>query len=276
MAASPTGIAGLFGATVATAFLFAGWETPLYLGEEARERHVNPGKAARLGVLFVLVWYTILVVIFQGMASRHDILAHGSDALSYAGTLALPQPWARLISVAVILAVVAVTQVLLIVGSRLILAMARDGLLPAGLGRVHPRYKTPWVATIVLALIPVIVLIPYLISSGASTAIGDVISSGGLFYLLIYGIVAGTCVWYYRRSIRRGTAAVLVSVVLPLIGGVFLLFAFVNGIRTQTAIVSVVVGVIVVLCLIVGVWGRYSLKVPYFEQHRQSDKEPGT
>jgi amino acid transporter len=41
--------------------------------------------------------------------------------------------------------------------SRILFAMARDGKLPAFLARVHPRYKTPYMSTLVVALISLMV-----------------------------------------------------------------------------------------------------------------------
>jgi len=59
-------------------------------------------------------------------------------------------PWAHfLISVGALTGITSVLMVLMLSQPRIMLAMARDGLLPAGFfASVHPRFRTPWKATI--------------------------------------------------------------------------------------------------------------------------------
>jgi len=265
---SPTGMAGLLSAFVICGFLYAGWEAPLVLGEESKEAHFNPGRAAILGTLFLTVWYTFLIVVFQGVASQKDIAAHGTDFLGYAGSLLLPDPWGRLLSLAVLSAVFATTQMQLSESSRVTFAMARDRLLPYALSAIQRTYRTPWIAALVLGVIPPLALIPYLASSAATTAIGYIISADGLLYLLMYGIIAGACVWYYRRLLGKTTRDLFVSGVIPLVGGLINIGIFVYGVATQTAQVSLVTAVLVVLCAVAAVVARFASNSPYFTQGR--------
>ena len=129
---SPTGWTGIASAAVICGFLYAGWEAPLTLGEESQNAHFNPGRAAMLGVVFLTIWYSFLVIVFQGLASQKEIAAHGTDILGYAGSLLLPDPWGRLLALAVLSAVFATTQMQLTESSRVTFAMARERLLPGG------------------------------------------------------------------------------------------------------------------------------------------------
>ena len=71
-------------------FLYRGWEATAVLGEESTMAKVNPGRAMMLGTGFLTVWYTFLIIVFQGVSSQKDVLAHGTDILAYAGTLLVP------------------------------------------------------------------------------------------------------------------------------------------------------------------------------------------
>jgi amino acid transporter len=263
---SPTGFSGIASAVVICGFLYAGWEAPLVLSEESEKPHFNPGRAAILGVIFLTVWYTFLIIVFQGVASPKDIQAHGTDVLAYTGTLLLPQPWARLLPLAVLSAVFATTQMQLTESSRVTFAMGRDELLPRGLARIHRAYRTPWVAALALGMIPAIALIPYLASSAATTAIGYIISADGLLYLCMYFLIATACVWYFRSVLASGVTNLLLSGVLPLIGGLAVLAVFIYGLTTQTHQVSIVAGAIVVLCLVAAIIARFVSRAPYFKQ----------
>lgn len=263
---SPTGIAGLISALVICGFLYAGWEAPLVLGEESKEAHFNPGRAAILGVIFLTVWYTFLIMVFQGVSSQQDIAKNGTDFLGFAGRLLLPDPWGRLLSLAVLSAVFATTQMQLTESSRVAFAMARARLLPNGLSKVHALFRTPWIASLVLGVVPPLALIPYLASTAATTAIGYVISADGLLYLLMYAVIAGACVWYYRRLLGTSARNMLESGVLPAIGGLANLAIFAYGIKTQTAQVAVVAGALVIACIVWAVLARLTSSAAYFKQ----------
>jgi amino acid transporter len=261
---SSHGFSGLANAAVVCGFLYAGWEAPLVLGEESTKPHFNPGRAAILGVVFLTIWYTFLVVVFQGVAPPEKILALKTDVLTYAGTVLLPSPWSKLLPLAVFSAVFATTQMQLAESSRVTFAMARDRLLPSSLARVHQAFRTPWIASLALGVIPPLALIPYLAYSGATTAIGYIISADGLLYLLMYFIIAAACVWYYRQYIRASTRNLIGSGVVPLIGALFNLVVFVYGLAKQVHQISIVAGVLVVLCLAWALLARATSNAPYF------------
>ncbi len=272
---SPHGFSGLANAAVVCGFLYAGWEAPLVLGEESTEPNYHPGRAAILGVVFLTIWYTFLVVVFQGVAPPAKILALKTDVLTYAGTALLPSPWSKLLPLAVFSAVFATTQMQLAESSRVLFAMARDRLLPSGLSRVHQAFRTPWVASLVLGVIPPIALIPYLASAGATTAIGYIISADGLLYLLMYFIIAAACVWYYRHFIRASSRNLVGSGIVPLVGAIFNLLVFVYGLAKQVHQISIVAGVLVVLCGVWAVLARASTDAPYFSQEMVAHPRDG-
>lgn len=266
---SPNGWTGIASAAVIGGFLYAGWEAPLTLGEESKEAKFNPGRAAILGVVFLTVWYTFLIIVFEGVASPADIATNRTDILAYAGSLLLPDPWGRLLSLAVLSAVFATTQMQLTESSRVTFAMARERLLPPALAQINRAFRTPWVAAIVLGVIPPLALIPYLYLQSATTAIGYIISADGLLYLAMYSVIAVSCVWYYRRLLGKSTRDLLLSGVIPLIGGLSVLGLFVYGLATQSSEVSIVAGLLVVACLVLGVLARVTLKGGYFTDERE-------
>lgn len=264
---SPNGFSGIADAGVICGFLYAGWEVPLILSEETRKPNFNPGRGAILGVIFLTIWYTFLTVVFQGVAPQSQILAHGTDVMSYAGTLLLPQPWARLLPLAVFSAVFATTQMQLTESARILFAMGRDRLLPKVFGKVHQTFQTPWIACLVLGCVPPLFLIPYLVSSAATTAIGYIISADGMIYLVMYGAVALGCFWYYRKVLTSSVGNLLITGVAPVIGGLGVLALFAFGLTTQTPQVAIVAGVLVALCILSGIIAAATMRQhPYFRQ----------
>jgi len=136
------------------------------------------------------------------------------------------------------------------------------------LARIHQGFRTPWIAAVVLGVIPPLAMIPYLYNQSATTAIGYIISADGLLFLAMYFIIAVSCVWYYRRLLGRSTRDLLFSGILPLVGGLSMLGLFLYGLTTQATEVSVVAGGLVLACLVVGVVARLVLHGPYFTDVR--------
>ncbi len=259
------GFKGITSAAVPIAFLYLGWESTLVLSEETTNSKVNPGRAAILGLVFLIIWYTLLTVVFQGIASPQNIIAHGTDVLAYAGTILLPGPFERLLPVAVFVAVFGTTQLQLIASSRVVWAMARDKLLPNFLSSLS-KHQAPLWAGIILGAIPALALIPYFASTSANAAIGDVISAAGIWYLFMYAVIAFTSVWFYRRSLMRNARFFVGSGLVPVIGGIMMVIALVYGLIKQSPAIAWVGGLTIVVCLIVGAVYAALSKRDYFGQ----------
>ena len=232
------GFKGLAEAAVVCGFLYLGWEATANLGEESTKANVNPGRAMMMGTAFLTLWYTFLILIFQGVSSQKDVLAHGTDVLAYAGQLLVPGFLGRALPLAVLIAVLGTSQIQMVEPSRVLYAMARDRLIPRFFGFLSRTHQTPWASLVLLAAIPPLLLIPYLASSSANKAIGYVISASGMLGLFMYFVIALSSVWFYRSQLRRSLGAALLQGVLPLLGGLFMGLIFFYGLTTQAPAVA--------------------------------------
>ncbi|MGG6498278.1 UNVERIFIED_CONTAM: amino acid permease, partial [Bacteroidetes bacterium 56_B9] len=61
--------------------------------------------------------------------------------------------FAKIVKVGAIVGLTSVVLVLMYGQTRIFYTMARDGLLPRVFSSVHPRFKTPWINTIVVAIV---------------------------------------------------------------------------------------------------------------------------
>ncbi len=274
------GFKGLAEAAVPCGFLYLGWEATAVLGEESTHKNVNPGRAMLMGTLFLTFWYTFLIVVFEGVSSQAAVLKNGTDVLAYAGTLLVPGFLGRALPLAVLVAVIGTCQIQMTEPSRVLFALARDRIIPRVFGFLNRAHQTPWAALLILAAIPPILLIPYLASSSANHAIGDIISADGMFGLFMYFVIALSSVWFYRAYLRRSIVTFLVLGVLPLLGGLFMGAIFFYGLTTQATVVAWVAVAGVALAFILGalvVW-RAAPSSPFFaeiEQRRQADRMAG-
>jgi amino acid transporter len=261
------GIHGLANAGVTCAVLYAGWEAVSVVGEESTKPRQNPGRAMIGSVAFLIVWFTGLIMVFQGISSQKTVLAHGGDVLAYAGSLLAPGIWGRILPLAVLIAVIGTTQLQMTEASRLLYAFARDRLLPNFLGKISKKHQTPWAALTVLGLIPPIFLIPYLASSSFFNVITHIISSGGELYLFMYFVVAASSVWFYRSQLTKSGRSMLVGGVLPLVGGALMLILCIYGMTTEAGVVTgVALGIIIASYVAAFIIVRVAKSSPFLEE----------
>ena len=133
-------------------FAFIGGESSLSASGELR----NPSRTVPLGLLMgvatVVSIYFGLQLVAEGVLGA-DLPAQTTTPLA-AVAEQLMGPWGRsLLLGAVTLSIFALVNGDLLVSPRCLYAAAKDGLLPAPLARVHPRFHTPYVAILVFATI---------------------------------------------------------------------------------------------------------------------------
>ena len=138
---------GMMAGAAIVFYAYIGFDSVSTHAEEAR----NPSRDVPIGIIASLTLCTILYIavaaVLTGMMpyQQIDIDAPIAKAFSQVGL-----PWAHgLISFGALTGITSVLMVLMLSQPRIMLAMARDGLLPSGFfGSVHPRFRTPWKATI--------------------------------------------------------------------------------------------------------------------------------
>jgi APA family basic amino acid/polyamine antiporter len=147
---APGGMSALF----ATAgFVFVSYGGLLKVATVAEEV-AKPGRNVPLGMILslavVLLSYALMVVITIGVLDA-GLLRNSLTPISD-GAGAFLGPWGRTaMGVAAVLAFVSTANAGIMAASRYLLALSRDHLLPAFLGRVNDRYRTPHVALLFTA-----------------------------------------------------------------------------------------------------------------------------
>jgi amino acid transporter len=150
-------LATIAGATSIAVLSFLGFDGISTRSEESVGKADAVGRATLIslllvGALFMLqTWVAADLARGMRFASAETAFYEIAD---YAGG-----PWLRLlvIVVSVIATAIANAMAAQAAVSRILFAMARDGKLPAALARVHPRYKTPYISTISVAVVSLVV-----------------------------------------------------------------------------------------------------------------------
>jgi APA family basic amino acid/polyamine antiporter len=149
------GVGGIFAGAALVFFAFIGFDVVATTAEETRnpQRDMPIGIIASLAICTVLYCAVSLVVTGMVPYQELDPAAALANAFVFHG-----QTWmATLISAGAVAGLTTVVLTLLIGATRIIFAMSRDALLPVGLAKVHPKFRTPWVISIVVTIIVAVV-----------------------------------------------------------------------------------------------------------------------
>jgi len=143
---------GMLAGAAVVFFAYIGFDSVSTHAEEAK----NPKRDVPIGIICSLILCTVLYIavstVLTGMVpyNKINIDAPVSDAFKQVGL-----PWAQfLVSLGALTGITSVLLVLMLSQPRVLLAMARDGLLPKSFfGSVHHRFRTPWKSTIVTGIV---------------------------------------------------------------------------------------------------------------------------
>lgn len=213
----PTGVRGEYGvegimrAASIVFFAYIGFEAVSTAGQEAK----NPKRDMPFGILGSLIVCTILYI---GTAAVLTLLVNYKDLNTPAPVAdavnALPPSWAWFKVAIKLGAIAGLTSVILVLmygQTRIFYTMAKDGLLPGVFGKVHAKFKTPWINTILVGIIVAIAAAVFDINT-----LGDLTSVGTL---AAFAVVCLTVI-YLRRSrpdLERGFKVPLYPFV-PILG----------------------------------------------------------
>jgi len=145
------------GATSIAVLSFLGFDGISTLAEESRGNQGAVGRATVLSLALIGVLFMLQTWIATDLARGMHFAS--SDTAFYEVAQRAGGPPLRLITIlaTVIASAIANAMAAQAAVSRILFAMARDGKLPALLARVHPRYQTPYVSTLAVALVSLMV-----------------------------------------------------------------------------------------------------------------------
>jgi amino acid transporter len=216
-------------------FIYWGWDTAVAVNEETKEKNRTPGRAAILSTIILLVTYSVTVFGVQayagtgtkgiGLGNPHNF----GDVFSPLGSAIFGSSgWGtfltRLLFLMILSSAAASTQTTILPTARTTLSMAVYKALPSAFARVHTRYLTPTVSTVVMGLVSIAVYIPMNYSSNPTGVIGDAVIAIGLYIAFYYGLTGFACAWYYRKNLTSSMRNLWMQGILPVAGALMLYF----------------------------------------------------
>jgi amino acid transporter len=210
-------------------FVYWGWDACVTVNEESRDARRGPGRAAVVCTLVLLGIFVLVSTAGQSVAGPGYLAEHSTDVLSVLGTKVLGSPWDKLLILVVLTSTAASTQTTIMPTARTMLSMARWGALPQILGRIHPRFDTPAVSTVLMGVISAVWTVALLVANPAQSVLGDSITALGFLIAFYYGMTGLACVVYYRHHLRDRLGSLLELGIVPGIGALVLAAIFVKA-----------------------------------------------
>lgn len=205
---------GFIGMVALIWWCFAGFETCCAMGEEIKYPHINIPRALFLAPFIVFAvnaifqWFLVGIVPTEQLSEISTASAPYAEAMSIAGIIGFP-----LIMLAAGIAFGGDFSTLnssISVPPRYLFTMARDGAMPKIFAKIHPKYKTPYVAILTLGILTVL-----LIATNSMIYIASLSLFADLFYYII-GIVACMFLRKCKPNLVRPYKAPAVMVGAPI------------------------------------------------------------
>jgi amino acid transporter len=208
-------------------FIYWGWDAGVAVNEESRNSRVGPGRSAVISTTLLVLIFVVVSFAAQSYNGPNALIGHSSDVLSFLGGHVFGGGWDKLLILAVLTSTAASTQTTILPTARTALSMARWRALPSSFGEVHPRYRTPWVATVSMAAVSAVLFVAMELLS--KNVLVDSITAIGFLIAFYYGFTGLACTIYYRRTLLRSVKNFVFAGVLPLLGFASLALVFVQA-----------------------------------------------
>jgi APA family basic amino acid/polyamine antiporter len=224
---NPNGFAGISAGAAIVFFAYIGFDAVSTVAEETK----NPQRNLPIGIIASLIictiFYAVVAAVFTGLISYTDLKTKLATEQAEPLTMALQHVgqqfgtdlgWA--VGIVAFGSVIAHTAVLLVfqLGQpRILFSMARDGLLPKAFQKVHPKYRTPHVATILTG-----VFVAAFAAVASIDEMVDLTNIGTLFAFIL--VCAGIIVLRVKDPSRPRPFRVPGGLAIPILGIVSCLY----------------------------------------------------
>ncbi|MFI2205119.1 APC family permease [Streptomyces sp. NPDC020192] len=219
-------------AVLAFAFAaFTGFESTVIYRREARDPERTVPRATYLAVGFLGLFYAFIVwIAVQAFGDDHVVQAAGKDpaGLFFTAITTYVGGWAAdLMHLFIVTSVIASLLAFHNAINRYALALAEEGVLPRGLGRIHPRHRSPYVAGIAQTVLGAVVVLAFWAAhADPYQQLLLWVNTPGMIGLLLLQLLAAIAVPCYFRRVRHAEGRVR-TVVAPVLAAVLLTTAIV-------------------------------------------------
>jgi amino acid transporter len=222
-------------------FFYWGWDVTMNLGEETVDGDPAPaGRGAFWAMVNLILFFIIMMIVVLIVLTDEEIATANTNVLYAVANKLFPSPWSYLAVLSTILSTIGTIETQILQFSRSMFAMARDKMLHTRYAKIHPEWQTPWIATLVIWGLGVILLF----ASSYMPTVKQILESSILaigiqicFYMSLAGFA---CAWHYRKMLSSNVVGSLTHVVWPFLSAAFMVFVGLYSIPTFDTITLII------------------------------------
>lgn len=149
------GFSGVFAGAAMVFFSYNGFDAVATAAQETK----NPQRDLPIGILCSLLvatfTYIMVAAVLTGII-KYDRLGVAQPIAIAADVIGMPW-FAVLVKIGAVAGLTSVVLVMLYGLIRIVFVIAKDGLLPQVLTKIHPKYRTPYIATLVIGIVAAVI-----------------------------------------------------------------------------------------------------------------------
>jgi amino acid transporter len=222
-------------------FFYWGWDVTMNLGEETKDGDPAPaGRGAFWAMVNLILFFIIMMIVVLIVLTDDEIAQANTNVLYAIADKLFPKPWSYLAVLSTILSTIGTIETQILQFSRSMFSMARAKMLHPRYANIHPEWQTPWIATLVIWGLGVVLLF----ASSTMQSVGDILQASILaigiqicFYMSLAGFA---CAWHYRNKLKGNVLGYITHVIWPFLAAAFMVFIGIYSIPTFDTITLIV------------------------------------
>ena len=203
-------------ATSLAFFAMVGFEDSVNMAEETKDPVKTFPKILLSGLSIAGIVYILVSIVAVALVPVGELQASDTPLVEVVKAGAPGLPIDEIFPFITMFAVSNTALINMLMASRLIYGMARQHVLPPGLGVVHPTRRSPW-AAIIFTTVIAFGLIIYVSTAASDNAISVLGGTTSLLLLAVFAVV-NVAVLVLRRDVRQAGGYFKTPTVLPVIG----------------------------------------------------------
>ncbi|MGA7749084.1 MAG: APC family permease [Gallionella sp.] len=213
-------------------FFFWGWDVTVNLNEETKDSGHAPGRGALWAMVIVLLLFLSFAAITLMVLTDKEIEQSSTNIVFAVAEKLFPKPWSYMAVIAVMLSSIGTLETSILQFTRTMYAKGRDGALHPRYALLHKTWRTPWVATTVIAFLGVFFLFLSSYFPTVNLIIKDSVNAIGFQVAFYYGLAGMACAWHYRKYMFGSTYNLVFQVLWPMLSAAFLFYIAAYSIPT--------------------------------------------
>jgi len=229
----PAGFTGVLSAAALISFAYLGFEDLANIAEEVENGERNVPIAILASVAITTIAYILVSISIVSLVDWRELGASHAPLALVASTVFGEQAF-LLMSIIALFATANTVLITLIVGSRMMYGMSRNGSLPSQFSKIHAYRRTPWVAVVTCMVFSIL----FVMIGNIKTVAG--ITDFGVFFIFIFVNLSAILLRYRMPDVRRGFRTPLNVGRFPMIPfiGLLSLFLLVTHLTFESIVVS--------------------------------------